>query len=68
MPQVAGRRTSKCRTCAHPERVRIDYLLCVGGNHKAIARRFNISASSVYQHWRNHISLEYKAAIKIGPI
>jgi hypothetical protein len=68
MPQLMGRRQGRCKTCAHPERPRIDYLLCTGTPLKATARKFGLSATSVYQHYRNHVSAEYKAAIKIGPI
>jgi hypothetical protein len=67
MPRRAGHREGTCKTCNHPERTRIDYLIASGGPLKPLAPRFGLKASSVYNHARRHISSEYRAAVRLGP-
>src|SRR5262245_11844860 len=62
----------QCTICCHPERGRIDYLLvCSARNHgegrRALAQKFDVSADALWRHGKNHISDEYRAAVKIGP-
>jgi hypothetical protein len=62
----------QCTICCHPERGRIDYLLvCSAGSHgegrRALANKFGVSADALWRHGKNHISDEYRAAVKIGP-
>src|SRR5262249_25185220 len=65
----SGRR---CQVCVHPESGRIDFLLVTtagtpGGGRRALAEKFGVGHNSVYNHYNNHISPEYKAAILAGP-
>jgi hypothetical protein len=67
---IAGRR---CAVCAHEQRGRIDYLIVSGGGEhgggrRAIAAKFGLSESSIYNHGRKHISAEYRNAILAGPL
>src|SRR5271167_335059 len=62
----------KCQTCQHPQVAKIDYLLVTGaGEHgrgrKAVAAKFGISAGSIYNHQRHHISAEFRKAVLAGP-
>jgi hypothetical protein len=50
-----------CKTCAHPERPRIDFLLASGGDKGAIAAQFGLS--SVAYHYAAHITDRYKRII-----
>jgi hypothetical protein len=62
-----GSRSNKCKTCKHPEVVRIDFLIARGAPLKPLARRFGISANSLFRHAHGHVSEEYRRAVKIGP-
>ena len=62
----------QCTICANPERGRIDYLLvCSAGSHgegrRALAKKFGVSADALWRHAKNHISEDYRAAVKVGP-
>jgi hypothetical protein len=62
----------QCTICAHPERGRIDYLLVTnggshGGGRRALAQKFSVSADALWRHAKNHISEEYRTAVKVGP-
>jgi hypothetical protein len=50
-----------CRTCQHPERPRIDYLLAAGGDRTAIAAQFGLV--SLAYHFHHHITDRYKRMI-----
>jgi hypothetical protein len=69
MPRLPGRRegSSMCTVCKHPERGRIDFLRATGGSPKALAAKFGLKATAVYNHCKKHISSEYIAAVRIGP-
>jgi hypothetical protein len=61
-----------CTICQHPERGRIDYLIVTAnGEHgtgkRALADKFGVSSAAIYRHSRNHITEEYRGAVKIGP-
>lgn len=61
-----------CACCRHEQRGRIDYLIVtadgsIGSGRREIARKFGVPQSSVYNHGRNHISAEYRAAVLAGP-
>ena len=62
----------QCTICANPERGRLDYLLvCSEGSHgegrRALAKKFGVSADALWRHAKNHISEDYRAAVKMGP-
>src|SRR5215470_10266742 len=62
----------QCTICFHHARGRIDSLLvCSAGTHwqlpPALAKKFGVSADALWRHGKNHISDEYRAAVKIGP-
>jgi hypothetical protein len=58
--------------CANPERGRIDYLLaCSAGSRgegrRTLAKKFGVSADALWRHAKNHISGDYRVAVKVGP-
>jgi hypothetical protein len=67
MPRRSGHREGTCKTCLHPERTRIDYLIATGAALKPLAPRFGLKPSSLYNHSKKHVSAEYRAAIRLGP-
>jgi hypothetical protein len=61
-----------CTICKHPERGRIDFLVCTangewGSGLRALSRKFNVSMHALHRHGKTHISAEYRRAVKIGP-
>jgi hypothetical protein len=71
MPQLRytkrGRQSGFCKTCNHPERGRIDWLIACGGTRRAIADKFGLPRDGLLRHAKNHISPEYIKTVKIGP-
>src|SRR5215831_12419627 len=67
MPRRSGHREGTCKTCLHPERTRIDYLIATGASLKPLAPRFDLKPSSLYNHSKKHVSAEYRAAVRLGP-
>ena len=67
MPRRSGHREGTCKTCLHPERTRIDYLIATGASLKPLASRFGLKPSSLYNHSKKHVSTEYRAAVRLGP-
>ena len=67
MPRRLGHREGTCKTCLHPERTRIDYLIATGASLKPLASRFGLKPSSLYNHSKKHVSAEYRAAVRLGP-
>jgi hypothetical protein len=63
----AGSPSGRCRTCAHAERGRIDYLIATGAALEPLAERFGLSRDTVWRHAKHHVSPEYRAAVRIGP-
>jgi hypothetical protein len=68
---VTGR-SRRCTVCQHPERGRIDYLLCVAeGNHgsgrRALGEKYGLSQHAIWRHGKAHISEEYRKAARVGP-
>src|SRR5215471_12809266 len=59
MPRRSGHREGTCKTCLHPERTRIDYLIATGVSLKPLASRFGLKPSSLYNHSKKHVSPEY---------
>jgi hypothetical protein len=69
MPRRLGYREGRCMTCRHPEVARINYLLVSGGaSLRPLAAKFNLSVNSLHYHRHKHISPEYVAAVRIGPL
>lgn len=60
--------TGACKVCLHPERGRIDFLICNGAMRGPLAKQFGLSADSVYRHARGHISEAFRRSIQIGPL
>jgi hypothetical protein len=61
-----------CTVCRHPERGRIDFLVCTangdsGSGLRALSRKFCVSRQALHRHSKAHISAEYRRAVKIGP-
>ena len=53
----------QCRTCAHPEVARIDFLCASGAQLNAVAVQFAISQTSIYHHFKKHVSERYKRIV-----
>jgi hypothetical protein len=56
----------------HPDRGRIDYLLCatageLGGGRKSLAKTYGVSETALFRHRKNHIPASFAQAIKVGP-
>jgi DNA-binding transcriptional ArsR family regulator len=62
----AGTRTGGCKTCAHPERGRIDWLCAAGASVTSVAAQFGLSHDSVSRHLASHVSDQFKRAAKVG--
>jgi hypothetical protein len=45
----------RCTVCDHPERHGIDEALVTGTPYRSVAKRFNLSESSVYRHKTEHL-------------
>jgi hypothetical protein len=45
----------RCTVCDHPERHSIDEALVTGAPYRSVAKRFEISESSVYRHKTEHL-------------
>ena len=61
-----------CSVCASPHCGRIDFLLVTGARlagrgRRALAEKFGLSETAIYNHGKNHISAEYRKAILAGP-
>jgi hypothetical protein len=66
MPRRKGHRETgehACKTCAHPECARIDFLSASGAQLKPLAEQFGISCSSLHNHFKKHVSDRYKKII-----
>lgn len=69
MPRRKGSfREIRCATCKHAERGRIDYLLATGQGMVPLARRFGLPIYSVRNHAEKHLTAEYVAAVRAGPL
>ena len=60
-----------CNVCQYPDRGQIDHLIATadgssGSGRRALAERFGISESSIYNHGKNHVTAEYRQAGLIG--
>src|SRR5215472_14258744 len=58
----------KCGICRHPERGRIDFLVCSGAGVQPTAKKFGVSYDSLRNHVAKHISLSYRDAVRLGPL
>ena len=67
---IGGKRTGQgrwgsgplqCKTCGHPERGRIDYLLASGASIRATAEQFGIVFQNLSLHFKNHVTDRFKA-------
>ena len=58
----------KCGICLHPERGRIDFLVCSGAGVQPTAKKFGVSYDSLRNHVAKHISQSYRDAVRLGPL
>ena len=58
----------KCSICLHPERGRIDFLVCSGAGVQPTAKKFGVSYDSLRNHVAKHISQTYRDAVRSGPL
>ncbi len=56
-----------CKSCAHVERQRLDFLVAAGAEIAPLARQFGLSRPGLARHAARHISASYTATIRIGP-
>jgi hypothetical protein len=45
----------RCTVCDHPQRQAIDEILVTGAPYRSVAKRFDLSESSVYRHKTEHL-------------
>jgi hypothetical protein len=45
----------RCTVCDHPQRYSIDETLVTGAPYRSVAKRFDLSESSVYRHKTEHL-------------
>src|SRR5215212_9228542 len=45
----------RCTVCDHPQRHGIDEVLVTGAAYRSVAKRFELSESSVYRHKTEHL-------------
>ena len=50
----------KCGICLHPERGRIDFLVCSGAGVQPTAKKFGVSYDSLRNHVAKHIAQSYR--------
>jgi hypothetical protein len=55
--------TNQCRTCAHPESARVDFLCASGAQLNAVAAQFGLSPAGVLYHFKKHVSERYKRIV-----
>ena len=58
----------KCGICLHPERGRIDFLVCSGAGVQPTAKKFGVSYDSLRNHVAKHIAQSYRDAVRFGPL
>jgi hypothetical protein len=56
-------KAGSCRTCASPDRARIELMLANRVAGPKVAAQFGLSKDSVWRHWKRHVSPETKAAL-----
>ena len=56
------------RVRGHPERGRIDFLVCSGAGVKPTAKKFGVGCNSLRNHVAKHISQSYRDAVRSGPL
>ena len=56
----------KCAICKHVERGRIEFMCAAGVGRRAIAKKFDVPADSVYRHWSNHVESTLKQRYVAG--
>ncbi len=59
-------RSERCLTCAHPQIGEINFAICKGVPVLAVAKKYNLTAASLYSHARNHIPDNYRKIISAG--
>ena len=58
----------KCGICLHPERGRLDFLVCSGAGVQPTAKKFGVSYDSLRNHVAKHIAQSYRDAVRLGPL
>jgi hypothetical protein len=62
-------RPGQCAVCTHPDRGRIEALVCGGASHRAVAKRFggSLNKDNLSRHFKNHVTRERRAELVAGP-
>ena len=63
-----GQPSGKCAVCGHADQVRIELLLAGGAGQAAVGRKFNLSKDTIHRHWHNHVTMERRAMLVMGPV
>ena len=58
----------KCGICLHPERGRLDFLVCSGAGVQPTAKKFGVSYDALRNHVAKHIAQSYRDAVRLGPL
>jgi hypothetical protein len=55
----------RCTVCDHPQRHSIDETLVTGASYRSVAKRFELSESSVYRHKTEHLPVHLLKAREV---
>jgi transposase-like protein len=55
----------RCTVCDHPQRQAIDEILVTGAPYRSVAKRFDLSESSVYRHKTEHLPVHLLKAKEV---
>ncbi len=55
-----------CKTCAHPERPRIELMLANGVSAPKVSAQFGLTRHAVWRHFNDHVTEERKAKLAVG--
>jgi hypothetical protein len=65
---AASTQRLQCTICRHPDVVQINWLIARGATVRPLAARFGVAQRPLYNHRDRHISKEFKAAVRVGPL
>jgi len=65
-PRKPQKRTT-CAVCCHTERVRIESLRVAGASFRTLTLSFGVHRDALWRHMKDHVDLERRAALMVGP-
>ena len=68
--KFAGNRSIKpglCNVCRHPERARIEAMVCGGAAQLIVGKQFGLTKDTMSRHFKNHVTPQRRAELVAGP-